>query len=332
MENDIKTSSNFLDTIIATFGDYSMWVTFAIMLGVFFAIVLLANSFMPKQDFKKRLAMVDKQSKKLKQANRAMAGLRKSEEEGFMKRIVDKYNLRNAFSASDLEIRLLRAGIYDPGAATKYFFFKLAGPFIGIFVAIFVVKILLQMETPILFVIVAGFGLGFYAPGIYISNVAKKRQQQIMEAFPDSLDLLLICVETGMSVEAAFKKVSEEFSSASPPLAQEMAMTIAELNYLEERRKAFENLAKRVPHPGVKAVSTALTQAERYGTPVGQALRVMAAENRQMRVAAAEQKGAALPAKLTVPMIVFFVPVLFVVILTPAYVQWRMQNDGANPN
>jgi tight adherence protein C len=140
----------------------------------------------------------------------------------------------------------------------------------------------------------------------------------IQRAFPDALDLLLICVESGMSVEAAFRRVSEEIGSQSIALAEELTLTTAELSYLQDRRMAYENLAKRTNLDGVKSVCMALQQAERYGTPMAQALRVMSQENRDMRMSEAEKKAAALPPKLTVPMIVFFLPVLFVVILGPA--------------
>ena len=139
-----------------------------------------------------------------------------------------------------------------------------------------------------------------------------------MRAFPDALDLLLICVESGMSIEAAFNRVAGEVGSQSVELAEEFSLLTAELSYLPDRRQAYDNLAKRCAHPGVKAVCTALNQAEKYGTPLASALRVMALENRELRMQAAEEKAASLPAKLTVPMILFFLPPLFVVILGPA--------------
>jgi tight adherence protein C len=160
--------------------------------------------------------------------------------------------------------------------------------------------------------------LGYYLPDAFVSNQIQRRQQSIMRAFPDALDLLLICVESGMSIEAAFTRVASEIGQTSVELAEELGLTTAELSYLPERRQAFENLAKRCGHSGVKAVAAALNQAEKYGTPLGQALRVTAAENREMRMQEAERKAAALPAKLTVPMILFFLPCLFVVILGPA--------------
>jgi len=159
---------------------------------------------------------------------------------------------------------------------------------------------------------------GYYLPAIYIKNIANKRLASIVPVFPDALDLLLICVESGMSVELAFARVSEEMGDSSVELAEEFSLTTAELSYLTSRRLAYENLARRNNHPGIRAVATALVQAERYGTPLGDTLRTMANENRQLRVMAAEKKAASLPAKLTVPMILFFLPVLFIVILTPA--------------
>jgi tight adherence protein C len=163
--------------------------------------------------------------------------------------------------------------------------------------------------------------VGFYLPNLFVENVITRRQDSIRKAFPDALDLLLICVESGMSIEAAFQKVAAEIGEESVELAEELGLTTAELSYLQERRMAYENLAKRTGLPGVKAVSTSLIQAERYGTPLGQALRVMAQENRDMRMSEAEKKAASLPPKLTVPMIVFFLPALFGVILGPAIIK-----------
>ena len=159
--------------------------------------------------------------------------------------------------------------------------------------------------------------LGLQAPMLFLKNKISKRQLSIKRAFPDALDLLLICIESGMSIEAAFRKVSVEIVSQSIALSEEFTLTTAELSYLQDRKVAYENLAKRTGLDGVKSVCLALQQSERYGTPLGQSLRVMAQENRDMRMNEAEKKAASLPPKLTVPMIVFFLPVLFVVILGP---------------
>jgi len=156
---------------------------------------------------------------------------------------------------------------------------------------------------------------------LLLKNKIKRRQLSIKRAFPDTLDLLLICVESGMSIEAAFRKVSDEVGTQSVALAEELMLTTAELSYLPDRRQAYENLAKRTDLDGVKSVCMALQQSERYGTPLATMLRVMAQENRDMRMSEAEKKAAALPPKLTVPMILFFLPVLFIVILGPAAIK-----------
>jgi tight adherence protein C len=162
---------------------------------------------------------------------------------------------------------------------------------------------------------------GFYAPNLYISNIVSKRQLSVKRAWPDALDLMLICVEAGMSLEAAFRKVADEIGQQSVVLAEELALTTAELSYLQERRQAFDNLSQRTGLETVRSVMTSLIQAERYGTPLGTALRVLAQENRDQRMNDAEKKAAALPPKLTVPMILFFLPVLMAVILGPAAIQ-----------
>jgi tight adherence protein C len=163
--------------------------------------------------------------------------------------------------------------------------------------------------------------VGMQLPWLFLKNQIAKRQLSVRRAFPDALDLLLICVESGMSIEAAFRKVSQEVGSQSIPLAEELTLTTAELSYLQDRKVAYDNLARRTDLDGVKAVCMALAQSERYGTPLGQTLRIMAQENRDMRMSEAEKKAAALPPKLTVPMILFFLPVLFIVILGPAAIR-----------
>jgi tight adherence protein C len=161
---------------------------------------------------------------------------------------------------------------------------------------------------------------------LFVKNQIARRQLSIKRAFPDALDLLLICIESGMSVEAGLKKVASEVGTQSIPLAEQLTLTMAELSYLQDRRQAYENLANRTNLDGVKSVSMALQQAERYGTSMAQALRVMAKELRDMRMGEAEKKAAALPPKLTVPMILFFLPVLFIVILGPAAIKLIQQN------
>jgi tight adherence protein C len=216
------------------------------------------------------------------------------------------------------------AGLRGQAPLVGYMFFRVAMPVIIAIIALLYLFVIADYDYPVMVKIGLAIGaayIGFYLPNMFIENLVQRRQTSIKNAFPDSLDMLLICVQSGMSVEAAFQKVSGEVGPSSLELAEELSLTTAELSYLQDRRQAFENLGKRTGIPGIKAVATALIQAERYGTPVGTALRVMAKENREMRMSEAEKKAAALPPKLTVPMIIFFLPVLFVVILGPALIQ-----------
>jgi tight adherence protein C len=241
-----------------------------------------------------------------------------------LKKFVDMLDLQKMLEDPNVVKKLMQAGLRGPRPVSIFYFCRFALPLvfgIGAFVYIWLINDYgLQMQMKIGIVAVA-FAAGFYGPNIYLTNLAQKRRTSIMRAFPDSLDMMLICVEAGMSIEQAFARVGEEIGTASPELAEELGLTTAELSYLQDRRAAYYNLAERTNHPGVKGVAMALVQAEKYGTPLGSALRVMAKENRDMRITEAEKKAAALPAKLTVPMIVFFLPVLFLVILGPAFIK-----------
>lgn len=249
-------------------------------------------------------------------------GLRHTDD-GFKKRVVDRLNLTKLLEDPKVAEQMIQAGFRGPRPLTTFYFFRFASPFVFMFIAGFYVFFINDFGLPPtikLGVPVFAAAIGFYGPNIYLQNRIAKRKQSIMQAFPDALDLMLICVEAGMSIEAAVVKVSQEIGTTSIELAEELALLSAELSYLPERRMAYEGLAKRTNHPGVRSVATAMVQAEQYGTPLGAALRTMAKENRDLRLSAAEKKAAALPAQLTVPMIVFFLPVLFVVILGPAII------------
>jgi tight adherence protein C len=247
---------------------------------------------------------------------------------GFMQQIVNRLNLRKILDTEELRDRLKKAGLRGQAPVVAFMFFRVAMPTLFFLGAVFYLFVMGATDYPVLIklmmALTAAF-LGTYVPAIFISNLIQKRQHSISIAFPDALDMLLICVQSGMSVEAAFGKVSKEIGQQSLELAEELSLTTAELSYLQDRRQAYENLAKRTGLVGVRAVATALIQADRYGTPVGQALRVMAKENREIRQSAAEKKAAALPPKLTVPMVLFFLPVVFVVILGPGLISfWQL--------
>jgi tight adherence protein C len=242
----------------------------------------------------------------------------------YIQTIVDRFNLTKWVGQEEARLKLVQAGYRGQAPYVTYLFFRMVTPVVGFLFAafyLFVVTNLNQSNTVKFGLCIAAAYLGMHLPLMILKSKIQKRQLSIKRAFPDTLDLLLICVESGMSIEAAFKKVSEEVGSQSVALAEELTLTTAELSYLPDRRQAYENLAKRTDLEGVKSVCMALQQAERYGTPLGTMLRVMAQENRDMRMSEAEKKAAGLPPKLTVPMILFFLPVLFVVILGPAAIK-----------
>lgn len=262
------------------------------------------------------------------EADRKRKGLRE-EQSGGMKKIVERLDLKRALVDEGTINKLKIAGFRGQNPLTKFLFFRLVLPFVGFALGVFYVFVLGALpQQPFfikLLVCVLMAYAGFYAPVVYVTNRATKRKESIQRAWPDALDLMLICVESGMSVEAAFRRVADEIGSQSVELAEEFVLTNAELSFLQERKQAYENLAARTGLETVKSVTQALVQAERYGTPVAHALRVLSAESRDMRMNAAEKKAAALPPKLTVPMILFFLPVLFAVILGPAGIQVSQQ-------
>jgi len=315
-----------MSDIIRFFTDPQNLLSVGVAVAVFATVFTLLQSMQGGAGLEKRMKSVATRRDELKRRSRqAMAnpgGLRHSDD-GFKKRIVDQLNLMKMLEDPKVAEKMAQAGFRGPRPLTTFYFFRFASPFIFMAFGVFYLFVLNDFGLTVMMRIAGVMVLatiGFYAPNIYLANRIAKRRTSIMQAFPDALDLLLICVEAGMSIEAAIQKVSQEIGGSSIELAEELSLLSAELSYLPDRRMAYEGLAKRTNHPGVKSVATAMTQAETYGTPLGTALRVMAKENRDMRLSAAEKKAAALPAKLTVPMIVFFLPVLFVVILGPAII------------
>lgn len=253
------------------------------------------------------------------------------EPKSFMKQVVEWLNLRKALETEGTRERLKMAGFRGQAPVVVFLFFRAILAVVGFLLTLFYLFTVNSFDLPLALqfgMAIGGAYVGFYFPVIFITNLIQRRQKSIKRVFPDALDLLLICVQAGMSVEAAMNKVAGEIGARSIELAEEFSMTTAELSYLPERRQAYENFGKRTGLAVVRAVGTSLIQAERYGTAVAQALRVLAKESRDMRMAEAEKKAAALPPKLTVPMIVFFLPVLFVVILGPAAIQFLAMRQG----
>lgn len=306
------------------FFDRSFVVTAIAAVAAFATIVTLGLPLLARNQLGQRMKAVSERREELRARHHAQLNKRGSLRPApvtFMKQTVERLRLSNLLESPDTRDKLGQAGYRGQAPLVAFMFFRFVMPFI-VFAAALIYMFLLthfKYGTTIKFLIAVAAALfGYYLPDVFVSNLIQKRQQSIMRGFPDALDLMLICVESGMSIEAAFSRVASEIGAQSVELAEELGLTTAELSYLPERRVAFENLGKRTGHPGVKAVAAALNQAEKYGTPLGQALRVAAQENREMRMSEAEKKAAALPAKLTVPMIIFFLPCLFVVILGPA--------------
>lgn len=299
--------------------------------AVFATIVTVAMPMVQRDEFAARMKTAATERDKIRARERARLATEgpkratlRQESPGVMRDFVERLNLRKTLADENTFSNLRMAGYRKQSHIYIFLFFRLVLPAIMFLVALLYVFVIADMEHPFMLkltIVLSVAYAGFYAPILFVRNQISKRQLSIRRAWPDALDLLLICVESGMGLESAFKKVAVEIGLQSPPLAEELVLTNAELSYLQERRSAFENLAKRTGLDGVKAVCMALIQAERYGTPLGHALRVLAQENRDMRMSEAEKKAAALPPKLTVPMIVFFLPVLFAVIMGPAMIQ-----------
>lgn len=280
----------------------------------------------------KRMKAVASERERLRQRERDR--LNKSEKVSLrqtpkqvVSKVVEDFNLTKWLAQEAAREKLIMAGYRGHAPYVTFLFARAVTPivlFLGSVLYVFVITNLDKPLTIKLGICVGAAYLGLQAPMLFLKNAISKRQLSIKRAFPDALDLLLICIESGMSVEVAFRKVSSEIASQSIALSEEFALTTAELSYLQDRKVAYENLAKRTGLEGVKSVCLALMQSERYGTPLGQSLRVMAQENRDMRMNEAEKKAAALPPKLTVPMILFFLPCLFIVILGPTYIKIQM--------
>jgi len=293
-------------------------------------VLTLAMPFVFADPLDKRMRAVALEREKIRQRERERmaqdsqkAKLRQSPKQ-YVQTIVDRFNLTKWVGQEEARLKLVQAGYRGQAPYVTFLFVRMITPIAAFLFAVMYLFVLLKLDYPNMVKIGICIGaayIGMHLPLLLLKNKIKRRQLSIKRAFPDTLDLLLICVESGMSIEAAFRKVSDEVGTQSVALAEELTLTTAELSYLPDRRQAYENLAKRTDLDGVKSVCMALQQAERYGTPLATMLRVMAQENRDMRMSETEKKAAGLPPKLTVPMILFFLPVLFVVILGPAAIK-----------
>jgi tight adherence protein C len=318
-----------IDFLIEKMGDTRFLAMLFAAIAAAATVVTLAMPLFAGDNLDRRLKAVAIEREKIRQRERERLArgekiaLRQSPKQ-YMKTVVERFNLVKWVGQEQARAKLVQAGYRGHAPYVAYLFFRMVTPGVTLMAAVIYLFVIVNLDQPAMLKIALCIGaayLGMQAPYLFLKNQITRRQTSIRRAFPDALDLLLICVESGMSVEAAFRKVSQEIGTQSIALGEELTLTTAELSYLPDRRQAYENLAKRTDLEGVKAVCVSLQQAERYGTPLGQTLRVMAQENRDMRMSEADKKAAALPPKLTVPMILFFLPVLFIVILGPAAIK-----------
>ena len=302
-------------------------ITILVALSAFATVVTLTAPLLQGDKMQSRMKTLATEREKMRTQNREALQLKDNKRlrdnapKGAAAQIVDALNLKNILEAESSRKRLRQAGMRSERHLVTYLAARAIAPILaGVIVFVYSSTVFADQITGSMRITTALIGAvaGFYLPNLFLTNIIKRRQQSIQRAWSDALDLLLICVESGMSVEAALARVSQEIGSQSVPLAEELTLTIAELSFIGDRSKAFENLAERTGMATVKSVVTSLVQSERYGTPVGVALRVLAQENRDDRMAMAEKKAAALPPKLTVPMVGFFLPVIFIVLLGPA--------------
>ncbi|MEO5806229.1 type II secretion system F family protein [Devosia sp.] len=297
-------------------------------------VFTFGSSFIVKSEMKSRIKRVALEREKMRAEEMARlrgnttldsrGSIRRNEEtKNYMKNVVQRFSLEKAFLDEGTVDKLAMAGFRGQGHLTTFLFMRFATP-VGIFVLVSLYLIFVMYPDKPLFLnllyAIAAAIIASFLPNVLLKNATVKRQASIRKAWPDCLDLMLLCVEAGMSMEHAFKRVAKEIGQQSVALAEELTLTTAELSFLDERSRAYENLGRRTGLDNVKSVMTALIQADRYGTSVGQALRVMAEEGREQRMMEAEKKAASLPPKMTVPLILFFLPVLFIVIMAPAII------------
>lgn len=238
-----------------------------------------------------------------------------------MRQVVEHLQLLRTAQTEKTALKLSRAGWRSKDAVVRYLFLRIALPFafgVGAVVLVYGLNLYQLDSTMKLMVSLVAVMLGAYVPDVVVKNTALKRQDKIRKGLPDGLDLMVICAEAGLSLDATLRRVADELASASPELSDELALTSLELGFLQDRQKALQNLAERTNMPHLRGMVNTLMQAERYGTPLAHSLRVLSAESRTERVLKAEEKAARLPAMLTVPMIIFILPPLFVVLLGPA--------------
>ncbi len=297
-------------------------ITLLAALAVLTTVLAMWQVLRPSTSFERRLEQIVQRKESMRQqllaARRSGRGLAAV---GLMREAVTRLNLLRSRHAADARNMLVQAGIRSRDAMVGFLFARISLPVLFGIMLLADTKIFHLLPIPPAYDFVppmVGVLIGFYAPTIYLRNASAKRAKQLQRSLPDGLDLMVICAEAGLSLDASLIRVSRELGNGSPELAEELAITAAELTFLPDRRMAFDNLNTRTNSEGIRAVVNTLQQTAKFGTPLAQSLRVLAAEMRTARMTRAEEKAARLPALLTVPMILFILPTLFIVLLGPA--------------
>ena len=304
--------------------DQSSWAVLA-GLGVLVTLLVLGQALLPEDSMSSRvkghLRRRDHLRRDRLQVRQRIANLRSSPV-GPLRTLLARLKLLSGEEARRSAELLTHAGWRARDALTVLMALRVGMPVVFGLIAFAVV--MLHPDMPLLMragaVVGAAFS-GAYTPILVLRRIIARRQHRIRRQLPDSLDLLVICAEAGLSLDAALTRVARDLGPAAPQLADELGLTAVELGFLPNRRQALQNLARRTDLPAIRGVVNTLVQTERYGTPLAQALRVLAAEFREERMLKAEEKAARLPAILTVPMIIFILPTLFVVLIGPAMVR-----------
>ena len=295
-------------------------------LAAFVNVFLLYRVMLERNPRGPRVKAINERVRELREGiarPRARRQVRRVKSIGVIREVVNSLNLLRTREAEKVALKLMRAGWRSRDALNVYFFLKLSLPFVFGIAALFllyVVKVGELDSTMRMIVALVAVVVGAYAPEIAVHQRISKRRKALLKGLPDMLDLMVICAESGQSLDAAVARVARELGQSFPELAEELHLTSAELGLLPDRRQALDNLNRRTELPVIRAIVNTLFQAEKYGTPLSQSLRVLAAEFRNDRMMKAETKAARLPAILTVPMILFILPPLFIVLIGPAII------------
>lgn len=305
---------------------------FAMLLAGFAAFASVTTLMMPGEAdprLQERMQLVARERDRLREKRLADLSVRskrsvRRESAGILARLLRRFKAEERGAAGSLTARLRMAGLRGAGPEAWFLILRAATPALFFAAAFGVMTLDPKSNVPqsqALALAIAAAAIGYSLPRIVLDRLIARRQTAILRAFPDALDLLLICVQSGMSVEAALAKVTRDIARQSIDLAEELSLTMAELSYLPARWRAYANLGERTGLPAVKLITAALVQAERHGASIGQALTAAAREGREARIMEAECKAAALPPLLAIPLVVFFLPVLLTIILGPALMQ-----------